>query len=50
MLARTLSGLAATAAGTAVAWHVIAPMLATLTAVLTQLHGLLAVPVIPRMP
>ena len=49
MIARTFSGLAVSAAGAVVAWHIVAPMLAMATAALAQMHGLLP-PVIPRMP
>ncbi len=50
MLARTFSSLAVSAAGVAVVWHMVAPLLATMTALIGQLHGLLAAPAIPRMP
>lgn len=49
MIARAFSGLAVSAAGAVVAWHIVAPMLALSTTTLAQFHGLLAPPVIPRM-
>lgn len=48
MLARTLSSLAVTGAGVAVAWHAVQPLLALTTVLLAQMHGLLTLPVIPQ--
>ena len=48
MFARAFSGMAVTGAGVALVWHMVQPMLLMAAALMAQLHGLLAVPLMPQ--